>query len=158
MKILVIAMFIVSFSFVITSKQKSQVLIINSYHKGFWSDPGGKVEKGEYIIDAIRRLGASLRMITDGDITAALAPALPDSGVDLYMGIGGSPECVLSAAGMRCLGGGLQAKIWVIDDAEKQFLIEEGWEDRIDKVFLSRDLARGKNILFFDKLSDNFNQ
>ncbi len=104
--------------------------------------------RNQYIIDAIRNLGASLRMITDGDITAALAPALPDSGVDLYMGIGGSPECVLSAAGMRCLGGGLQAKIWVIDEDERKFLIDEGWEDRIDQVFLSRDLARGKNILF----------
>jgi len=99
-------------------------------------------------IDAVRKAGAKLRMIADGDIAAALAPALPGSGVDLYAGIGGSPEGVLSAAALRCLGGGLQSRIWPADEAEKQSLIKEGWGDRLDKVYLSRDLAKGDSIIF----------
>ncbi len=100
------------------------------------------------LIDEVRRIGASLRMIGDGDIAAALAPALTTSNIDLYAGIGGSPEGVLSAAALRCLGGGMQAKIWPRDEEEKQELIAGGWGDKLDKVYLSRDLARGKGILF----------
>src|SRR5207247_11267443 len=62
------------------------------------------------IVDQIRSAGASLRMIGDGDIAAAMAPSLPDSNIDLYMGIGGSPEAVLAAAGIKCLGGEMQCK------------------------------------------------
>lgn len=104
--------------------------------------------RNQELIDEIRCVGASLRMIGDGDIAAALAPALPTSNIDLYAGIGGAPEGVLSAAALRCLGGGMQAQIWPRDDEERQSLIEAGWGDRFDKVFLSKDLARGKGILF----------
>ncbi|RYD65924.1 MAG: fructose-bisphosphatase class II, partial [Verrucomicrobiaceae bacterium] len=99
-------------------------------------------------IDAVRRIGAKLRMISDGDIAAAIAPALPDSNVDLYIGIGGAPEGVLSAAGLRCLGGGLQAKIWPKDNLEKRVLIAEGFGHLLDRVYLSKDLAKGDRILF----------
>jgi len=105
-------------------------------------------ERNGAIIDEVRKTGANLRMISDGDITAALAPAIAHSGIDLYLGIGGSPEGVLSAAGMRCLGGGFQAKIWARDEEEKQSLIEAGWGDRFDTVFQSSDLARGESIIF----------
>jgi fructose-1,6-bisphosphatase II len=64
------------------------------------------------IVEQIRAAGASLRMIGDGDIAAAIAPSLPESDVDLYMGIGGSPEAVLAAAGIKCLGGDMQCKMW----------------------------------------------
>ncbi|HEY1123704.1 MAG TPA: class II fructose-bisphosphatase [Haloferula sp.] len=99
-------------------------------------------------IDAVRRIGAKLRMISDGDIAAAIAPALPESNVDLYIGIGGAPEGVLSAAGLRCLGGGLQAKIWPKDGLEKRVLIAEGFGHLLDRVYLSKDLAKGDRILF----------
>ncbi|MEK7952084.1 class II fructose-bisphosphatase [Luteolibacter soli] len=99
-------------------------------------------------IDAVRRMGAKLRMISDGDIAAAIAPALPESNVDLYIGIGGAPEGVLSAAGLRCLGGGLQAKIWPKDGLEKRVLIAEGFGHLLDRVYLSKDLAKGDRILF----------
>jgi fructose-1,6-bisphosphatase II len=99
-------------------------------------------------IDEIRRTGASLRTIADGDIAAALAPALSRSKVDLYAGIGGAPEGVLAAAALRCLGGGMQAQIWPRDDEERRSLIAAGWGDRLDKVFRSRELARGNEILF----------
>ena len=104
--------------------------------------------RNAHIIESVRSLGANLRLVSDGDITAALAPAMPGAGVDLYMGIGGSPEGVLSAVGMRCLGGGLQAKIWPRDEEEKASLIAEGWGDKLDTVFLSKDLARGEQLLF----------
>lgn len=104
--------------------------------------------RNAHIIEAVRSLGANLRLVSDGDITAALAPALPESGIDLYMGIGGAPEGVLSAVGMRCLGGGLQAKMWPRDEDEKTSLIAAGWGDRLDKIYLSKDLARGEDLLF----------
>ncbi len=104
--------------------------------------------RNQTFIDEVRRLGASLRMIADGDISAALAPALRHSNVDLYVGMGGAPEGVLAAAALRCLGGGMQAQIWPRDDAERRSLIEVGWGDRLDTVYRSRDLARGQDILF----------
>jgi fructose-1,6-bisphosphatase II len=104
--------------------------------------------RNQPFIDEVRRVGASLRMIADGDISAALAPALSRSDVDLYAGIGGAPEGVLAAAALRCLGGGMQAQIWPRDEAERRALIEAGWGDRLDAVYRSRDLARGEQILF----------
>jgi len=100
------------------------------------------------LIEAVRLKGAALRLILDGDIAAALAPAMHTSSIDLYAGIGGSPEGVLSAAGLRCLGGGMRAKIWPRDDAERESLIAAGWGDKLDHQFMSKDLARGENILF----------
>lgn len=99
-------------------------------------------------VEEVRRAGASLRMIADGDIAAALAPALRRSNVDLYAGIGGAPEGVLAAAALRCLGGGMQAQIWPRDDAERRSLVKAGWGDRLETVYRSRDLARGADILF----------
>ena len=99
-------------------------------------------------VEATRGIGAQLRMIADGDIAAALAPAFPRSGIDLYVGIGGSPEGVLSAAAMRCLGGGQQAKIWVNSEEERADLVKEGWGDRLDETFRSKDLAQGTSIIF----------
>jgi fructose-1,6-bisphosphatase II len=70
---------------------------------------------GSPIIDEVRRVGASLRMIADGDVSAALAPAMSNSKIDLYARIAGAPEGVLAAEVLRCLGGGMQAKIWPRD-------------------------------------------
>ncbi len=104
--------------------------------------------RNQSIIEEIRRAGAALRMIGDGDIGAALAPAMQTSNIDLYAGIGGTPETILAAAGLRCLGGGLRAKIWVRDEGERASLIEAGWGDKLDRQFMSRDLAKGQNIIF----------
>jgi fructose-1,6-bisphosphatase II len=104
--------------------------------------------RNQDLIDAIRRKGASLRMIVDGDITAALAPAMRTSAINLYAGIGGAPECILSAAGLRCLGGGMRARIWPRDEEEKQSLIAQGWGDMLKHQFMSKDLARGEDIVF----------
>jgi fructose-1,6-bisphosphatase II len=100
------------------------------------------------IVAQIRTVGASLRMIGDGDIAAAMAPSLPESDVDLYMGIGGSPEAVLAAAGVKCLGGDLHCKMWPRDEKERESLVEAGHEKEINRVFSADDLANGKNIIF----------
>lgn len=100
------------------------------------------------LIEEIRRTGAALRMISDGDIAAAIAPSIPDSGVDLYMGIGGSPEAVLSAAALKCLGGDIQAMMWPRDEQEKQDIIAAGAGDELGKIFYANDLANGNNIIF----------
>ncbi len=100
------------------------------------------------MVDEIRGAGASLRMIGDGDIAAAMAPAIPDSGVDLYMGIGGSPEAVLAAAGIKCLAGDMQCKMWPRDEKERKKLVEEGYEKELDRIYSADDLANGKNIVF----------
>jgi fructose-1,6-bisphosphatase II len=100
------------------------------------------------MVAEIRKAGASLRLISDGDIAAAMAPSIPDSGVDLYMGIGGSPEAVLAAAGIKCLGGDMQCMMWPRDEKERRNLIDQGCEADLDRVFYADDLANGKNIIF----------
>ena len=100
------------------------------------------------IVAEIRRVGASLRMISDGDIAAAMAPSYPESGIDLYVGIGGSPEAVLAAAGIKCLGGDMQCMMWPRDEKERAQLIADGHEEDLGRVFFADDLANGNNIIF----------
>jgi fructose-1,6-bisphosphatase II len=100
------------------------------------------------IVEQIRGCGASLRMIDDGDIAAAMAPSLPESEIDLYMGIGGSPEAVLASAGIKSLGGEMQAKMWPRDDKEKKQLAADGWEKDLSRIYTADDLAQGENIIF----------
>jgi fructose-1,6-bisphosphatase II len=100
------------------------------------------------IVEQIRAAGASLRMIGDGDIAAAIAPSLPDGDVDLYMGIGGSPEAVLAAAAIKCLGGDMQCRMWPRDEKERKSLIAGGYEKDLDRVYAADDLANGQNIIF----------
>ncbi len=100
------------------------------------------------IVAEIRRVGASLRMISDGDIAAAIGPGIADSGIDLYFGIGGSPEAVLAAAAIKCLGGDMQCRMWPRDDKERDELIATGYKDDLDRVFYADDLANGQHIIF----------
>jgi fructose-1,6-bisphosphatase II len=100
------------------------------------------------LIETIRSTGAILRMVSDGDINAAIAPSIPDSGVDLYVGIGGAPEAVLAAAAIRCLGGELQAMMWPRDEKEKRSVIERGCREDLSRVFTAAQLAQGDNIIF----------
>ena len=100
------------------------------------------------IIKHIRQVGSALRLISDGDIAAAVAPSLPDSGVDLYCGIGGSPEGVLAAAALRSLGGELLLRMWPRDEAERGELLSQMSEGELDRVYGSRDLVSGESALF----------
>ena len=87
------------------------------------------------IVEQIRAAGASLRMIGDGDIAAAIAPSLPEPDVDLYMGIGGSPEAVLAATAIKCLGGDMQCRMWPRDDKERKNLVADGHENDRPHLF-----------------------
>jgi fructose-1,6-bisphosphatase II len=100
------------------------------------------------LVKAIRASGAALRMIGDGDIAAAIAPSLPDTGIDLYVGTGGSPEGVIAAAAIKCLGGDMQMKMWPRDATERQQLLQDGHGSALERIFFADDLARGKNIIF----------
>ena len=103
------------------------------------------------IIRQVRQVGSALRLITDGDITAAVAPSLPNSGVDLYVGMGGSPEGVLAAAALKCLGGDLQLRMW-FDHARHPGHLEEVAAavppGDVDRVFHAKDLVIGDSALF----------
>ena len=102
------------------------------------------------IIANLRNIGCRVRLISDGDVAAAIAPSLPDSGVDAYVGIGGSPEAVISAAAIKCLGGQQFCRMWPKDQAERQRLLaEEGCsEDDLSRVWTVDDMAPGDNLIF----------
>jgi fructose-1,6-bisphosphatase II len=103
----------------------------------------------ERMIHDIRRAGAAIRLISDGDIAAAIAPSMPGSGVDVYMGTGGSPEAVLAAAGIKCLGGEILAQMWPRDEKERAELKANGVSDGdLNRVYMCDDLAKGDRILF----------
>jgi fructose-1,6-bisphosphatase II len=99
-------------------------------------------------IEAVRREGASLRMIADGDIAAAVAPSLPDSGVDLYVGIGGAPEGILTAAALKALDGEIQLRMWPRDDAERSDLLKTTTADQVSRIFLTDELVAGDSAIF----------
>ena len=99
-------------------------------------------------IAEVRRIGAALRLIGDGDITSAVAPSLPDTGVDLYYGIGGSPEGVLTAAALKALGGGMLVRAWPRDDAERASLRGQCDEAELSQVYEVDDLVRGDSAMF----------
>jgi fructose-1,6-bisphosphatase II len=99
------------------------------------------------IIDAVRKSGAALRQITDGDIAAAVAPSLPDSGVDLYAGIGGSPEGILTAAALKALGGGMLLRMHPRDETERREILDGG-EAELDHVFSVDDLVKSDSAIF----------
>jgi fructose-1,6-bisphosphatase II len=100
------------------------------------------------IIAEVRACGAALRMITDGDITAAVAPSLPESGVDLYVGIGGSPEAVLAAAALKCLGGDMDVRMWFHTEEHRAEVAETTSEEEMNQVFRCDDLIQGESALF----------
>jgi fructose-1,6-bisphosphatase II len=102
----------------------------------------------EGLVSRVRKVGARLRMIGDGDVAGAIAPSLTDSGTDLYAGVGGAPEAVLAATALRCLGGDIQVKMWPRDEAEQKKLIKDGFEKELGKVYNAEDLARGDGVIF----------
>ncbi|VVM06528.1 fructose-1,6-bisphosphatase II [Methylacidimicrobium cyclopophantes] len=102
----------------------------------------------ERLIEEIRSAGCGLRLISDGDVTAAMAPSMPEGHIDVYLGIGGAPEAVLAAAAIKCLGGEMQVQMWPRDATEREALIEQGYGAELDRVFYADDLAKGNNILF----------
>lgn len=100
------------------------------------------------IVKAVRGTGAALRMISDGDIAAAVAPSLPGSGVDLYVGMGGSPEAVLAAAALKCLGGDMEVRMWFHDEAHRTAVAALVRPEEMEAVYRVNDLVVGESALF----------
>jgi fructose-1,6-bisphosphatase II len=117
---------------------------------------GGKAEdvtvcildrpRHQELVHQVREAGARIKFISDGDVAGAISAARPDTGVDILMGVGGTPEGIIAAAALRCMGGIIQAKLWPRDDAERQRAIDAGHD--LDRVLLTEDLVRGEDIFF----------
>jgi len=101
-------------------------------------------DRHQDLIAALRDVGARVRLITDGDVAPSIAAARAQSTVDLLMGIGGTPEGVISAAAIKCLGGAMQGKLWPRNDEERQALIDAGYD--LDRVLTTDDLVAGDNV------------
>jgi fructose-1,6-bisphosphatase II len=97
------------------------------------------------LIERVRVMGARIKLISDGDIAGALQTAIPDSGVDILMGIGGTPEGVITAAAMRCLGGEIQGKLWPRDDDERERAMEAC---DLERILTTETLCGGDNVFF----------
>ena len=100
----------------------------------------------EDAVKEIREVGARIRFITDGDVSAALLAVSERTGIDLLWGIGGTPEGVLSAAAIKCLGGSLVGKLWPRDDDERQAAIDAGYD--LDEVLDVDRLVGGQDVFF----------
>ncbi len=100
----------------------------------------------EQLLADIRDAGARVKLITDGDVAAGIQAALPDSGVDVLMGIGGTPEGVLTAAAIRCIGGAIQGKAWPRNDAEREAAEAAGLD--LERVYNTEDLVGGEDVFF----------
>ena len=100
----------------------------------------------EALVDELREAGAKVLLITDGDVAPAIAAAQPGTGVDMLMGVGGTPEGVLSAPALKCVGGAIQGKLWPRTDEERQNLVDDGYD--LDKVLTTDDLVGSQNVFF----------
>ena len=101
------------------------------------------------LMNQIRETGARIKLISDGDVAGAIATAIEGSGVNILLGKGGSPEGVLAAAALKCLGGEMQFKIWPRDDVERQKILDMGYsEGDFEKVYETEDIAKGDSIIF----------
>ncbi|OGC94923.1 MAG: fructose-bisphosphatase, class II [candidate division Zixibacteria bacterium RBG_16_53_22] len=103
-------------------------------------------ERHKDLISRVRKTGARIHLILDGDVSAAMATALPGTGVDVLMGTGGAPEGVLAAAALRCLGGAIQGRLVPRNPQEAARCKQMGIKN-INKIFKTEELARGNNIM-----------
>jgi fructose-1,6-bisphosphatase II len=99
------------------------------------------------LVAAIRQSGARIQLISDGDVSPAVATALEESGVDIMMGIGGAPEGVLAAAALKCLGGELQGRLWPESEQEKQRAEAMGICP-VDRLLTMDELVKGDDVIF----------
>ncbi len=100
----------------------------------------------EDIVRQVREAGARIKFITDGDIAGAIMAVKDGTGVDLLLGIGGTPEGITAACAIKCLGGVIQAKLWPRDDDERQRAIDQGHD--LDRILTTDDLVRSDNVFF----------
>jgi fructose-1,6-bisphosphatase II len=101
----------------------------------------------EDLIQQVRRTGARINLIPDGDVSAAIATSVDATGVDVLVGIGGAPEGVLAAAALRCLGGSIQGRLKFRNEQESERARGMGIKD-VDRVYSEQELARGDSVIF----------
>ena len=101
-------------------------------------------DRHENLIGELQQAGAMVNLIRDGDVAPAIAAARGGTGVDLLYGIGGTPEGVISAAALKCVGGGIQGKLWPRNDVERQKLADAGIDP--DRVLHTDDLVAGEDV------------
>ncbi|WP_416977172.1 class II fructose-bisphosphatase [Streptomyces sp. T028] len=100
----------------------------------------------EGIIKEIRDTGARIKLISDGDVAGSILALREGTGIDLLLGIGGTPEGIISACAVKCLGGTIQGKLWPKDDEERQRAVDAGHD--LDRVLTTEDLVKGENVFF----------
>ncbi|WP_225837311.1 class II fructose-bisphosphatase [Streptomyces sp. NK08204] len=100
----------------------------------------------EGLIKEVREAGARIKLISDGDVAGSIYALREGTGVDLLLGIGGTPEGIISACAVKCLGGTIQGKLWPKDDEERQRAIDAGHD--LDRVLTTEDLVNGENVFF----------
>nr|WP_194956429.1 class II fructose-bisphosphatase [Aeromicrobium phoceense] len=98
------------------------------------------------LVHEIRETGARIKFIADGDIAGGITAARPDSGVDLLLGIGGTPEGIITAVAMKCLGGVIQGRLTPVDDEERQRAIDAGHD--LDRILSTEDLVTADDCFF----------
>ncbi|GAA3838209.1 class II fructose-bisphosphatase [Sphaerisporangium flaviroseum] len=100
----------------------------------------------ERLVKEIRETGARIKFITDGDVAGAIMAARPDTGIDLMLGIGGTPEGIIAACALKCLGGVIQGKLWPRDDDERRRALDAGHD--LDRVLTTDDLVTSDDVFF----------
>ncbi len=100
------------------------------------------------LVEEIRSAGARIKFISDGDVAGAIMAARPDTGIDLLLGIGGTPEGIIAACAMKCLDGVIQGRLWPTDDEERQRAVDAGHDLDSDSVLTTDDLVTGDDIFF----------
>ncbi len=103
-------------------------------------------DRHEDIIRECRDAGARIRLIPDGDVAGAISVAWRNSGNDILFGIGGTPEGVIAACALKCLGGSIQGRLWPRDDDERRAANDAGYD--VDKVLTIDDLVSGNDVFF----------
>jgi fructose-1,6-bisphosphatase II len=98
------------------------------------------------LIETVRQTGARIRLIHDGDVSGGVSTALEETGIDVLLGVGGSPEAVITAAALKCLGGEIQCKLWPRDDRERRYAAEHGLD--LQAVLTMDDLVKSDNVFF----------
>ncbi|MFE0510349.1 class II fructose-bisphosphatase [Streptomyces sp. NPDC058964] len=100
----------------------------------------------EGLIKEVREAGARIKLISDGDVAGSIYALREGTGVDLLLGVGGTPEGIISACAVKCLGGTIQGKLWPKDDEERQRAVDAGHD--LDRVLTTDDLVSGDNVFF----------
>jgi len=103
-------------------------------------------ERHAGLVKEVREAGARIHFISDGDVAGAISAARPNTGVDMLMGIGGTPEGIITACALKCMGGEIQGRLWPKDDAERAKAMDAGHD--LDRVLRTDDLVSGDNAFF----------